>query len=93
MDLVLEAAVVFYSAIAVMLVALTYTYARTYFSTRAKYPLGLLIFALLLLAHGVGTAAGYVYFNNYIGDEAYPFMFGMAGIELVGVAALVKITV
>ncbi len=81
-----------YGVISALLAFLAYTYARTAISTRAAYPLGLLVFSLLLLVHSAGTALGYTLFEGSIGDSAYPFMFGMAVVELVGVAALLKIT-
>lgn len=85
-------AIVVYTAISLILAFLAYTYGRTALSTRAAYPLGLLVFSLLLLVHSAGTALGYSFFSESIGDSAYPFMFGMAGVELIGVAALLRIT-
>ena len=81
-----------YAAISVLLAFLAYTYGKTAISTKARYPLGLFIFSVLLLVHSVGTALGYTMMGAYIGDQAYPFMFGMAGFELFGVAALLRIT-
>jgi hypothetical protein len=81
-----------YAVVSVLLAFLVYTYARTFLSTRARYPLGLLVFSLLLLVHSAGTALGYTLWADYIGDKAYPFMFGMAAVELTGVAALLRIT-
>jgi hypothetical protein len=92
MDTILALAVGTYTIVSVLLVFLAYTYARTALSTKAAYPLGLLVFSLLLLVHSAGTALGYTFFSEYIGDSAYPFMFGMAAAELVGVAALLRIT-
>jgi hypothetical protein len=81
-----------YLVISVLLAFLAYTYGKTALSTKARYPLGLFVFSILLLVHSVGTALGYTLLENYIGDPAYPFMFGMAGFELAGVAALLRIT-
>lgn len=81
-----------YAVISILLAFLTYTYGKTAFSTKAKYPLGLMIFSLLLLIHSAGTALGYSFFANYIGDPAYPFMFGMGAAELVGITALLRVT-
>lgn len=92
METLLALAISMYALVSVLLVILAYTYATTAISTRAKYPLGLFIFSLLLLVHSAGTALGYTFFQGYIGDSAYPFMFGMGLAELVGVGALLRIT-
>ncbi len=92
MDVMLTLAVGIYAVVSVLLAFLAYTYAKTAISTKAAYPMGLLVFSLLLLVHSAGTAIGYVFFSEYIGVSAYPFMFGMAAAELVGVAALLRIT-
>ena len=93
MEPLLMLSVGLYALVAIILAALVYTYGKTALSTRAAYPIGLLIFSLLLLVQSAGTALGYVLFGDYIGDEAYPFMLGMSAAELVGVAALFRITV
>jgi len=92
MESLLSLAIAMYVVISVLLAFLAYTYGKTAVSTRAKYPLGLLIFSLLLLIHSAGTALGYSFFANYIGDPAYPFMFGMGLAELGGIVALLRIT-
>ncbi len=88
----LSVAIVLYSINAVLLAMLAYVYGSTALSTRAKYPLGLFLFSVLLLVHSVGTAAAYFFFSPYFGNEAVPFMSMMAPFELVGVAALLKIS-
>ena len=85
-------AIVIYCVNAVLFGALAYFYGRTALSTRARYPLGLFVFALLLLLHSAGTAGAYLFLGPYFGDEAVPFMSIMGGIELVGVSALLRIT-
>ena len=72
---------------------LAYVYGRTAISTRAKYPSGLFIFSLLLLLHSAGTAAAYLFLGPYFGDEAVPYMSVMGSLELVGVLALLRITI
>ena len=85
-------AVVIYCVNAVLFGALAFFYGRTALSTRAKYPLGLFVFALLLLVHSAGTAAAYLTLGPYFGEEAVPFMSIMGAVELVGVSALLRIT-
>jgi hypothetical protein len=92
MDPLLSFAIVLYALISLILAFLAYTYARTFLSTRARYPLGLLIFSLLLLVQSTGTALGYASFAPFIGDRAYPFMAAMGVAELVGVVSLLRIT-
>jgi hypothetical protein len=90
-DNVLTLAIVLYSVNAVFFAGLAYIYGRTWLSTRARYPLGLFVFSLLLLVHSAGTAGAYVMFSGYLGDAA-PYMSMMAAFELVGVGILAKIT-
>ena len=88
----LTLAVVLYSVDAVLFGYLAYVYGRTALSTRARYPTGLLIFSFLLLLQSAGTAASYVMFGPYLGEEAFPSMFTMATFEFVGVLALLRTT-
>jgi len=85
-------AVLLYCVNAVLFAALAFFYGKTALSTRAAYPVGLLVFSLLLFIHSAGTAAAYLFLGPYFGEEAVPFMSVMGGVELVGVAALLKIT-
>jgi hypothetical protein len=89
----LTLAIALYAVNAVLFGFLAYLYGRTAFSTRARYPLGLFIFSILLLLHSAGTAASYLFLGGYIGDEAVPSMLTMASFEFVGVLALLRITV
>ncbi len=92
MTLLLSVATALYAVNAVLFGFLAYFYGKTAFSTRAKYATGLFIFAVLLLAHSVGTAAAYFFLGAYFGDEAVPFMAVMGSLELIGVLALLRIT-
>jgi hypothetical protein len=85
-------AVVIYGVNALLFGALAFFYGKTALSTHAKYPLGLFIFALLLVIQCVGTAAAYLSFSSYLGGETAPFWSIMGGAELVGVVALLRIT-
>ena len=93
MSLLLDLAIILYAVNAVLFAALALVYGRTAVSTRAKYAIGLFIFATLLLVHSAGTSLAYLFLSPYFGDEAVPFMLVMGGVELVGVSALVKITI
>ena len=88
----LTLSILLYAVNAVLFAALAYVYGKTAVSTRAKYPLGLFIFSVLLLIHSAGTAAAYFFMAPYFLDDVVPFMSVMGGVELVGVSALLKIT-
>ena len=88
----LTLAIGLYVVNAVLFGFLAYVYGRTVLSTRAKYPLGLLIFSTLLFLHSAGTAAFYLFLGGYIDPEVFPYMSMMASFEFVGVLALLRIT-
>jgi len=88
----LSLSIVLYTINAVLFGFLAYAYGKTALSTKAKYPLGLFIFSILLLLHSAGTAAAYFFLGPYFGDEAVPYMSIMGSLELVGVVALLRIT-
>lgn len=85
-------AILLYAVNAVLFGFLAYVYGKTALSTRAKYPIGLFVFSILLLLHSAGTAAAYFFLGPYFGDEAVPYMSIMGSFELVGVLALLRIT-
>jgi hypothetical protein len=88
----LTLAIVLYVVNAVLLAFLAYVYGKTALSTRAKYPLGLFVFSVLLLIHSAGTAAAYFAFSGYFDTEVVPYMAIMGSFEFVGVLALLRIT-
>jgi hypothetical protein len=88
----LALAIALYSVNAVLFAFLAFVYGRTALSTRAKYPTGLFVFSVLLLLHSAGTAAAYFFLGSYFLDEAVPYMAVMGSFELVGVLALLRIT-
>ena len=88
----LTLAILLYAVNAILFGLLAYVYGKTALSTRARYPLGLFAFSLLLLLHSAGTALAYFFLGPYFGDEAVPYMSAMGSFELVGVLALLRIT-
>jgi hypothetical protein len=88
----LTLAVVLYCVNAVLFGFLAYVYGKTAISTKARYPAGLFVFAILLLVQTAGTAAAYVFLGEYFGHEAFPAMSMMAAVEFAGVLALLRIT-
>ena len=93
MTTLLDASALVYGVNAVFFGSLAYVYGRTAYSTRARYPIGLFIFSVVLLLQSAGTALAYVFLSPYFGDEAVPYMLVMGTFELAGVLALLKITV
>lgn len=92
MALLLTLAIMLYAVNTVLFGSLALVYGRTALSTKARYPLGLFIFSVLLLLHSAGTAGAYLFLGPYFGDEAAPYMSLMGSLELVGVLALLRIT-
>ena len=88
----LTVAIALYAVNAVLFCFLAYIYGKTAFSTKAKYPLGLFVFSILLLLHSAGTAAAYLFLGPYFGEEAVPYMSIMGSFEFIGVLALLRIT-
>jgi hypothetical protein len=93
MEVLLWLAILFAAANSVLLAVLAFVYGRTALRTRAAYPIGLLVFTLLLLLQSLGTSLGYFLDAPFLGDEAYPFMTMVGGFELVGLLALLRITI
>jgi hypothetical protein len=87
----LTLAIVLYSIDAVLFAFLSYVYAKTALSTKANYPLGLLVFSVLLLVQSAGTALTYYNFSYGL-EDASPFMSLMGTMELVGAGVLAKVT-
>jgi hypothetical protein len=92
MSVLLDLATLLYVVNAVLFAVLAFIYGRTALSTKAKYAVGLFVFSILLLVHSAGTAGAYLFLGDYFGEEAIPAMSIMAGAELVGVLALLGIT-
>lgn len=88
----LELAILLYSVNAVLFGSLAYVYGKTALSTKAKYPIGLFVFSILLLLQSAGTATFYLTLGEYFQPDAVPYMSVMGSIELVGVITLLMIT-
>ena len=88
----LTLAIAIYAINAALFGSLAYVYGRTAFSTKAKYPLGLFVFSVLLLLHSAGTALAYFYFAGYFDSDFVPYMSIMGSFEFAGALALLRIT-
>lgn len=75
-----------------ILLGLIYVYAKISMRTRASYPIGLVIFASLLLLQNLLTAVAYATMSPVFGTEALPYLSGMGGAELAGLGVLLWMT-
>lgn len=92
MEILMMIAIGLASLNSIILLALIFVYSRIVIKTRATYAIGLLIFALLLLAHNLLTISAYILMAPVFSAEALPFLSGIAALELGGLSVLVKIT-
>ena len=88
----MEVAVAFSCLNVLLLIGLLYIYARIAVRSHASHSLGLLFFALLLLANSVVTVYSYAAMTPFFGNDALPFLSTMSVLEFVGLAILLKIT-
>lgn len=92
METMMMVAVGLASANSIILLVLLFVYSKIVLKTKAMYAAGLLIFAVLLLAHNLLTISAYVLMAPVFEAEAMPFPLGISALELGGLAVLVKIT-
>jgi len=91
-DPLLTLAIALYSINAAFFGFLSILYGRTALSTKARYPLGLFIFSILLLLQSAGTAVYYATFSGYFDSDIIPYMSVMGTFEFVGALTLLRIT-
>ncbi len=72
---------------------LLYAYTRIGLRTRAIYPLGLVIFAALLLLQNAVTAYSYIEMTPLFGESLLPYLFAVSVLEFGGLVVLVRISV
>jgi hypothetical protein len=75
-----------------LLVFLLVIYGKTFFKSKAVHAIGLMLFALLLLAQNLLAIYAYVDMNMYFGSGALPYLFGIAILELASLIAMVAVT-
>lgn len=76
----------------VLLVVLLAIYGKIVFKTKAVHAIGLMMFALLLLAQNLLAIYAYVDMNMYFGSGALPYLFGISILELGSLIAMVAVT-
>lgn len=92
MDAMMELAVGFASLNSLVLVALVLLYSRIAVRSRALYPVGLIIFAALLLAQNLTTVYSYTSMTPFFGESVVPYLFAISALEFGGLLALAKVT-
>jgi hypothetical protein len=76
-----------------ILVALLGVYARIYIKTRAAFTIGLAVFASMLMLHNGIAIYGYFAMAPLYSNELLLYFAGIHIAELVGLIALLKVTV
>ena len=77
----------------VILVVLLAMYANIYRRTRATFTIGLIVFAGMLMLHNIITIYGYFAMAPLYSDDLLPYFAGIHIAELVGLIALLKVTI
>ena len=88
----MEIAVVFATLNSIVLLALLVIYSRIAAKTRASYSVGLMIFALFLLAQNLATIYSYVDMAPFFEPQAVPYLSTISALEFVGLLVLARIT-
>lgn len=92
MSIIMDASAIVSAANIAILVALLVLYGRIYGSTRARFTLGLIFFASLLLIHNAIGVYSYVTMAPFFADAILPYMLAIHAAELAGVSVLLKVT-
>jgi hypothetical protein len=88
----MEIAVVFAGLNSIILIFLLALYGRIAVKTKAMYSVGLMIFALFLLAQNLATVYSYVAMAPFFEPAALPFLSAISALEFVGLLVLARIT-
>jgi membrane-bound metal-dependent hydrolase YbcI (DUF457 family) len=76
-----------------ILVVLLAVYANIYRKTGATFTIGLIVFAGMLMLHNIIAVYGYFAMAPLYSDDLLPYFVGIHIAELVGLIALLKVTV
>ena len=88
----MELAVGFALLNGIVLVGLLFLYGRITLRSKALYPVGLMIFASLLLVQNLVTAYSYISMTPFFGDAVVPYLFAISLFEFGGLLALARVT-
>jgi hypothetical protein len=75
-----------------LLVALLVVYARIYKSSKARFTLGLMFFASMLVLHNAIAVYAYFSMAPLYNEALLPYFVAVHVAELAGIATLLKIT-
>ncbi len=92
MELMMDFAIIFSALNVALLLVLLYFYGRIAVRTGAAHSVGLVFFALSLLANSVVTVYSYAAMAPLFGADALPFLASMSVLQFVGLTVLLKIT-
>ena len=92
MEIMMDVAVVFAILNSIILLSLLVIYGRIAGKTRASYSIGLMIFALFLLAQNLATIYSYVAMAPFFEPQALPYLSSISALEFVGLLVLARIT-
>jgi len=68
------------------------TFGKMYAQTKAQLPLGMIVFAGMLVLNNAIGAMAYFSMNMPFSHEIFPYMLGVGIAELVGLLIFLKIT-
>ena len=85
-------AIVFSTLNSALLLVLLFIFAKIAIRSRASHSIGLMFFAVLLLANSSLTAFSYATMAPFFASEALPYLSTISVLEFVGLAILLKIT-
>ena len=76
----------------VLLVLLLVLYGKIVLKTKATHDVGLMLFAVLLLAQNLLSVFAYVSMEPFFSAESLPYLSGIGALELASLLVLLKIT-
>ncbi len=92
MSPLVETAIIFSFLNAALLLGLLYLYLRILAKTHAKYTMGLIIFASLLLIQNLISMASYFFMSGFYSWQIYPVLDLIGMFEFAGLIALFRVT-
>ncbi len=93
MSLLMDVSSVISMANTTILVTLLAAYTSIYCKTRATFTIGLMVFASMLMLHNIIAIYGYFAMAPLYSENLLPYFAGIHIAELVGLVALLSITV
>lgn len=93
MALVMDLAAIFAGLNVLLLLGLVYVYSRLTLRSKGPFALGLLIFAMFLLAQNMMTVYSFMSMEPLFGEAVLPYLLTISSLEFIGLLALVRVTV